>query len=110
MIDSTLNRNLWAWGRAAITLPLGYPKKSSGFEDYIQRGYGENYRTHESDEAEAVGRIIDRELDRMQTEALKCKYRYRINKRLSAEYMNCSKTAYMDYFDQAILILTREMK
>jgi len=108
MIDSTLNRNLFRWGRARLTEYLGYPTVCAYLTEYIPKGYARDPTVYDED-IEPLSDLIDKLLNRRQTEALKCKYRYRINKRMSAKHMSCSKEAYMDYFDQAIDILTRNM-
>ena len=104
MVDKTLNRLLLAWGRARTSEYLSYPRICPYLREYISRGPAEP-PAYDSDEVDHIGHLIDTLLDRRQTEALKCLYRYRINKRMSAKHLNCTRDEYMEYFESGIRIL-----
>ena len=108
MVDKTLSRLLWLWGRARTSEYLSYPRICPYLREYISRGSADP-PAYDSDEVDVIGHLIDTLLDRRQTEALKCLYRYRINKRMSAKHLNCTRDEYMDIFLFAIRELEAAM-
>ena len=101
MVDRELNALLWQWGRARTSENLEI-KPPPAFKYYVAPASTELVNRYDSAEVEALGLIIDEHLNRRQTEALKCRYRYKLKKRRSAKHMKCSRAEYLDYFDSAI--------
>ena len=108
MVDRELNALLWRWGRARTSENLDI-KPPPVFKQYVAPASTELVNRYDSEEVERLGHLIDTRLDRRQTEALKCRYRYKLNKRKSGEHLSISKQGYMDLFDGAIKILSEGM-
>ena len=110
MIDSTLNRLLWRWGRAKIIVSNGWYKAAPGFSEYQTPGYPDILPYNDYDDSiDEMTALIGKVLNEPQRQAIKCKYRWGYNINKSARFLNCSRDQYMAYFNQAIAILTVEV-
>ena len=101
-VNKELNRLLWHWGQTRFTEYLGYPRVCSYLQEYTPRGYKNNGPIHDPEETEELGKIINEYLDQGQTLALLCRFRLKLNKRMSANRMCCSVEAYTSHFRSAI--------
>lgn len=109
-------RLLWKWGESKFYgLPrLGYPGKATACGEYLSPRVKDDEGKPDLTEFECLCGIIDHNLNRHETEALKCHFRYKHDgrpwsKRRSAQHMGITVTEYNRTYNKALRIIDRNL-
>ena len=111
-VPGYLHHLLGVWGRSKwVGLPnLGCPRQAAVVGEYVAPGFPEERSEFPQVEFDALCQIIDGNLSWKSVEILKCKYRYRINKRKSCNHLSCTIGEYEANFQAVIRLVDRLMK